>query len=240
MKILVVAALKREVAPLLRKRLPEVECLVTGEGRANAETALRNWLARNRTDAVICAGLAGALSARLQVGDLLMDTRTTLAVTLCGKLEGRNVPTRFGPDHQPSALPSDPMAYLHLGRIITVDEILNAAGKARLAATLDPCEVACVEMESAAIVAVCLEHKVPVLLIRAISDRLDQEFPIDFNACRTADGRVSTAKVLQKALARPQAISGLFGLHRRVKLCAERLALFVEQAMLLLRENREE
>src|SRR5689334_15326375 len=114
MKILVVAALKREIAPLARKQQSDVECLVTGEGRANAERAVRQWFAHKRADAVIGAGLAGALSPGLQIGDLLIDKRCSLAASLCGKIEVE-------------------FPALHFGKIITVDEILNAAGKGKLA-----------------------------------------------------------------------------------------------------------
>jgi adenosylhomocysteine nucleosidase len=221
MKILVVAALQREIAPLARKRLADLECLVTGEGRANAEGALRNWFARNRADAVIGAGLAGALSSTLQIGDLLIDKDSELAASLA---ELGDAPAKGFPAFR-------------FGKIITVDEILNAAGKGRLAAALDAAEPACVEMESQAIASVCLEKKVPFLLIRAISDLRDEDFPIDFNACRTLDGRVSAAKVLQSVLRKPQAIKGLLRLNRRANLCADRLAFLIEQVILLLPER---
>lgn len=243
MKILIVAALQREIAPLARKRLSDVELLVTGEGRANAERALRQWLEQKSADAVICMGLAGALSIRLQVGDLLIDKQTSLGAILSEKIAAQRFQTLATdrPLNHPASEPSaDDFSPLHFGNILTVDEILNAAGKGRLAATLEPDEVACVEMESAAIAKLCLEKQIPVLLLRAISDLRDEDFPIDFNACRNRDGRVSTAKVWQQVLRKPQAIAGLLQFNRRVNLCAERLALFVEQAILLLGEHLED
>src|ERR1051325_4909935 len=87
MKILVVAASKRESAPLLRRRLPGVECLVTGAGSRNAEAALREWLKGNSAEAVIVAGLAGALSSNLRIGDLVVDRQASLAAILLRKIE---------------------------------------------------------------------------------------------------------------------------------------------------------
>jgi adenosylhomocysteine nucleosidase len=222
--ILIVAALKRELAWLARMKLPNVELLDTGEGRANADRALRAWFEKNDADFLICVGFAGALSPALQIGDLVIDKNSAMVSEILSR--------------ERSKTPAGELGFsIHPGRIITVDEILGATGKRELAATLDANELACAEMESSAVAKVCVERSVPLLLLRAISDLFDEDFPIDFNRCRNRDGRLSTAKVLRALLLKPQAINGLLALNRRANLCAARLAWFIEQTLPLWRES---
>ncbi|MBI3650419.1 MAG: hypothetical protein HY231_05160 [Acidobacteria bacterium] len=247
MKILVVAALPREIAPLLRLRLKGVEALVTGEGRHNAARALRQWLEKNSAAVILGVGFAGALSAKLAIGDVVMDQEARLGASLFEKINARHTLSKAQPATAPDAAAVaaatasvEIFSALHLGRIITVDEILNAKGKGELAATLPQDDTACVEMEAAALAEVCQENQLPLLSVRAISDLLAEDFPLDFNACRNSDGRVSTAKIMRQVLRQPQAIRGLLQLHRRTNLCAARLAAFVEQALPILRASVQE
>jgi adenosylhomocysteine nucleosidase len=119
-----------------------------------------------------------------------------------------------------------------VGVALTVDEVVcSASDKRRLAASAAVNEVAWVDMESAAIAAVCDEMRVPYLIVRAISDRLNEDLPVDFNRCRDRSGRVSTRRVIQAALLRPRAFKGLIELKRRADLCASNLASFVERLL---------
>lgn len=214
--ILVVAALARELAPLRNRDLDDVTLLRLGVGRKNAGRRLRGWFDRYRVDAVICLGFAGALSPILGIADLVID---------------RSGWPMAKPLHQPSSAP------IHFGKIITLDEMIGALGKRELAATLDNREIACVDMESAAVAQVCRERGIPYLLLRAISDLFAEDFPVDFNQCRDRDGEISTTKVMKAVFRRPQALKPLMELNRRTELCAKRLAEFVEQTLPQLREE---
>jgi adenosylhomocysteine nucleosidase len=208
--ILVVAALAQELAPLRKRNLRGVASLVVGVGRKNAERRLRDWFTTHQADAVICLGFAGALSSSLEVADLVVDQTAWQAKHWFGQLSSTAI---------------------HFGKIITIDEIIGARGKRELAEQLEAQEIACVEMESAAVAQVCREHAVPCLLVRAISDLFDEDFPIDFNRCRDERGDMSRSKVMKAVLRRPQSIKPLVELGRRAALCAERLAAFVEQVL---------
>ena len=70
--ILVVAALGRELTALTRDAGVDLVLLETGEGIANAERKLEAWLERRSAHAVLSIGFAGALSAALRVGDLVV------------------------------------------------------------------------------------------------------------------------------------------------------------------------
>ncbi len=50
---------------------------------------------------------------------------------------------------------------------------------------------------------------IPFLIARSISDTFDEDLPLDFNRCRTSDGRVSRRKVIQSLIWRPRALKGI-------------------------------
>lgn len=215
--ILIVAALGYELAMLHRAAHIGLELLETGEGTANARRHLESWLDQRAARAVLSIGFAGALSAALRVGDLVIanDIRDSgekpdsmlLAVAEQIRIESP----------------------VHLGVAITSNQILwRADSKRALAASLAENEIGFVDMESTAIAGVCAARGVPFLIIRSISDLLDEDLPLDFNQCRTRDGRVDPRKVLNAAILKPAAFRGLFELRTRSRLCADRLAVFVE------------
>jgi adenosylhomocysteine nucleosidase len=86
-------------------------------------------------------------------------------------------------------------------------------------------------MESEAIARACSEYRVPFLIVRCITDRLDENLPLDFNRCRKSNGNINAAKVLWAALLRPDSLKGLRELRMRSQSCADKLALFVRELL---------
>jgi adenosylhomocysteine nucleosidase len=215
-EILVVAALERELASVRKSRNSGLSLLETGQGPENCERALRRRLNGASPCFVLGIGLAGALSDSLSPGDLVLVNR----------VEGVDARP---PARLLTAVQAVPLE-LKSGVAVTVDEVVcEAASKRRLASAVRPGDLAIVDMESSALARVCGEKSVPFLIVRAVSDLVDEDLPIDFNRCRTRSGRVSTTRVVIAAAARPGAIRGLRELERRARLCAGRLAEFVEQ-----------
>jgi adenosylhomocysteine nucleosidase len=215
--ILVVAALSYELEKLHRATDLGLALVETGEGVANAQRHLESWLQQRAPRAVLSIGFAGALSAALRVGDLVIanDIRDS----------GERPDSRLLSAAEQVRIESP----VHLGVAVTSNEILwQAESKRALAASLAENEIGFVDMESTAIAGVCAGRGVPFLIIRSISDLLDEDLPLDFNQCRTRDGRVDPGKVLTAAMLRPTALKGLFELRKRSRLCADRLAAFVE------------
>jgi adenosylhomocysteine nucleosidase len=213
--ILVVAALNYELEKLNGR--PGLALLETGEGVANAERELETWLDRRNTRGVLSIGFAGALSSSLQLGDLVIvsDIRDSMEKPDANLLSAArqiriDAPVRFGV-------------------AVTSHEILwRAESKRALASTLDSNTIAFVDMESTAIAKVCARRGAPFLIVRSITDLLDEDLPLDFNQCRAQDGRVDPKKVVKAALHRPASFKGLLELRKRSELCAERMAEFVE------------
>lgn len=214
--ILVVGALGRELARLKREAHPGLALLETGEGRLNAERRLEASLDRERARAVFSIGFAGALSPGLRIGDLVVATEVRGA-------EGRPEPMLVSTATRVTA-----GAPLHLAVAVTSDRILwQSAEKHALASSLGEGEIAFVDMESTSIANVCARRRLPFLIARSITDLLDEDLPLDFNKCRSEDGRVDSRKVLKAALFKPRILAGLLELRKHSELCAERMTEFV-------------
>ena len=218
--VLVVAALARELAPLARLSHAGLALIDTGEGPRNASRVLRSWLENRSARAVINIGFAGSLSSLLQIGDIVIAR------------EVRSKTESFDASASPLFQLAERTGKARTGIAVTVDEIVcEAKAKSRLAESFSEDEIKWVDMESAAIASVCSSMKVPFLVARSISDRFDEDLPIDFNRCRTSDGRVSARKVIGSLILRPRALKGLIELQRRSETCAERLAVFITELL---------
>jgi adenosylhomocysteine nucleosidase len=218
--VLVVAALGREFAPLARQPRAGLALIETGEGPRNASRVLRSWLEKRSARAVINIGFAGSLSPLLQIGDIVVAR------------EARSRTESFDASASPLFQVAGRIQNVRPGVAITVDEIIcDAKAKRRLAESLPAGEVGWVDMESAAVASVCNSLGVPFLIARSVSDTFDEDLPLDFNRCRTSDGRVSARKVVGALLARPRALRGLIELQRRSETCAEKLAAFITELL---------
>ncbi|HXF41625.1 MAG TPA: hypothetical protein VN687_18045, partial [Blastocatellia bacterium] len=189
----------------------------TGEGTDNARRVLEAWLEQNTAHAIVSIGFAGALSQALQAGDLVIVSKVRDGVAQPDKA----LLSAAGTVH----LAEVPV---HDGIAITTDQIIwLAESKRALAATLEPNEIGIVDMESTAIAGVCARHELPFIIVRSITDLLDEDLPLNFNLYRGEDGCVDSARIVKAALLRPRALSGLMELRRRSELCAQRMADFV-------------
>jgi nucleoside phosphorylase len=81
-----------------------------------------------------------------------------------------------------------------------------------------------VEMESGIIQSACREPGVPCTTLRAISDRADEDLPLDFNQFTRPDQSVDLPKLLLAVGRSPAMIRPLLKLQRQCREAAERLA----------------
>jgi adenosylhomocysteine nucleosidase len=130
-----------------------VRLVQTGIGPAAATAAAEGLLQEERPEAAIAAGFAGALDPGLRVGDLVHDAaRSTFD------------------------LPAG--VRCHRGRIVSVpDPVESPSAKAALQRETDALAV---DMESEALGEVCRRARVPLLVLRAISDAAADALPIPF------------------------------------------------------------
>lgn len=162
----------------------------------------------------LSAGLAGALRPEYRLGDLLA---------------ARSVVTT---DRSEPAVEIDAELISLAGqcgarivdRFLTAGEVAGTAKeKQRLGETADA-----VEMESFGLLKQASVRGIPAVAVRAVSDTVDEDLPLDMNQVFTEAGQVSISRVLGQVVRRPQALPGLMRLGRQSQDAAESLARFLD------------
>jgi adenosylhomocysteine nucleosidase len=227
MSTLICFALKEEDAPFhkIAAKHPGVFTLVVGIGRANAEKSVREFLAggasvpasRERAstsqarlartlappDLVLTCGFAGGLNPDLKLGDVVFETSDE---TLRAKL--------LAADAKPA-------------KIFCADRIATTvAEKEKLR---EQTGADAVEMESAAIQAVCAERGIPCATVRVISDTAGENLPLDFNALAKADKSIDFGKLALAIAKSPGKIPALLKLGKKTGFAAQQLAGVLEK-----------
>jgi len=81
-----------------------------------------------------------------------------------------------------------------------------------------------VEMESAAVHAVCRERDIPCVTVRVISDPANEDLPLDFNALAKPDKNLDFGKLAWDIAKSPGKIGAMMGLQKKPKFAAGPLA----------------
>jgi adenosylhomocysteine nucleosidase len=76
------------------------------------------------------------------------------------------------------------------------------------------------DMESAAVAAVAQERGVPMVIVRTVSDLVDEDLPLDFNLFLRPTGWI---KGMQALISRPASVVGLNRLRKQSGVAADRL-----------------
>jgi adenosylhomocysteine nucleosidase len=202
MSTLICFALKEEAAPFhkIAAQRPGVFTVIVGIGRQNAEKAVRNFLAASSPELVLTCGFAGGLNPDLKLGEVLFELSTANA-----QLSKRLV-----------AAGAKPGTFFCADRIATT---VAEKAKLRYGTRADA-----VEMESAAIHAVCAERGIPCATVRVISDTAGEDLPLDFNALAKRDKSLSFVKLLLAIAMSPGKIGALLVLQRKTSFAAKQLA----------------
>ena len=203
---LICFALKEEAAPF-RKIVTgrsDISILVVGIGRANAEKSIRGFLSKNSPKLVITCGFAGGLNPDLKIGDVLYEI-------LNPKSETRNL----------DAAGARPAKFHCADRIAT-----TVAEKKQLR---EQTGADVVEMESAAIHAVCEERNIPCITVRVVSDTAHEDLPLDFNALSKPDKNLDFGKLFLAIAKSPGKIPKLMALQKKTKFAAQQLAAALEK-----------
>lgn len=238
--MLLVAALRAEVRPLMRRlvsttrqqapycelvrgRLGEVELavLITGDGVQAADRGLEWVVQQINVCRILSVGVAGGLTAGLPPGKIVV-AKEVLAM-----------------DGERLALDSDWCDRARRAGAVPAtvvagsDMLCTAAQKSSMAQELGLTGPASVDLESGVVARFAHRQGVPALILRAISDALEEDLPLDFNRFVGSHGSVQQQQVVLHALPRPWLWGGLWRLRRTVDTCAEGLCrILVEGAVL--------
>jgi nucleoside phosphorylase len=213
MSTLVCFALKEEAAPFhkIAAGRPGVFTLIVGIGRANAEKSVRSFLAGGTLapppTRVLTCGFAGGLNPNLKLGDVVFAVQSPKSEVQSELLAAGAKPAKF----------------FCADRIAT-----TVAEKKKLRAETG---ADAVEMESAAIHAVCAERGIPCATVRVISDTADEDLPLDFNALAKADQSIDFGKLFLAVAKSPGKIGALLALQKKTKFAAAQLAGVLEKIL---------
>jgi adenosylhomocysteine nucleosidase len=201
MSCLICFALKEEAAPFrkIAAGRPDVSILIVGIGRVNAEKSAREFLSKNSPKLVLTCGFAGGLNPDLKIGDVVYETR-----------------------EPNSKIPNLVTARAKPAKFYCADRIATTVAEKRKLRELTGADV--VEMESAAIHAVCKERNTPCITVRVISDTAHEDLPLDFNALAKPDKNLDFGKLFLAIARSPGKIPKLMALQKKTKFAAQQLA----------------
>jgi nucleoside phosphorylase len=230
MKILVTFALDTEFAPFRKaaefKRASvdssdrtyrasigraDVRVVLTGAGRFATERAIAQTF-NEETHVCIAAGLAGALKPEYSPTDVLVGRQVMDAV--CSRL--------IHSDAELVEIALGSGARLAQTLVVTPNVVATADRKRRLGATGDA-----VDMETIYVMSAAWRHNVRAVAIRAITDPVESDLPLDFDRIFSEKGDVSLVKVLGQLAAHPQQLPALLRLAHQSQRAAGALAEFL-------------
>ncbi len=173
-----------------RHAAADVTVLHSGAGKVSAAMAAQYAVDHFRPDYLIATGIAGALSGRLELGDVVVSrdcVQHDLDVSALGVPVGQVPRTghRFvAADPRLIALATAtevPGQNVVAGRILTGDQFVAAAATGR--ERLRGLNGAAVEMEGAAVALVAAVNRIPFVIVRAVANHADGAAPAEFGAC---------------------------------------------------------
>jgi adenosylhomocysteine nucleosidase len=219
MSVLICFPLKEEAAPFRKVAAGQsgISILLTGIGRKNAENSARDFLATHSPELVLTCGFAGGLNPDLKIGDVIFEmAERTLTPALSHPMGEGFRRTGEGLSVRLLTSGAKPAKFFCADRIaVTVDEKQQLRAETGADA---------VEMESAAIHAVCRERGIPCATVRVISDVADEDLPLDFNALTKPDMNLDYGKLMWAIAKSPGKIGALMQLQKKTRFAAERLA----------------
>jgi adenosylhomocysteine nucleosidase len=207
----------------------EVSVVLTGAGprQAALQASKVTWGGSDSVEVCISSGLAGALKPQYQIGQVLA-ARAVMAESAperatSGILDSSAALVSFAEEYGATAV----------DRFYSAERVVaRAQEKRHLGGSADA-----VEMESFQILLKARAEGIPAVAIRAISDDVDEDLPLDMNEIFNAEGEVSVPRVLGQVALRPKSLPSLVRLGRRSKRAAESLALFLDRYIVALSEK---
>ena len=161
-----------------------------GMGKVNAGNCAQLLISAFGVNRIINTGVAGSLDASIDIGDIVVSTDAvqhdfdlTPLGYAPGELEGiGSLSLPADPDMRKSAVNAvllcAPEVHVFEGRVCTGDQFISTAEQKE--AIIAAFGGLCCEMEGGAIAQICVQNKIPFVIIRAISDKTDGSAGMEF------------------------------------------------------------
>lgn len=194
-----------------------VTVVQSGMGHGHAAQCARTLIKLERPKALIVAGFAGALDARIRPGDAVVASEVVLV---------EEEHTRFKPRLAVNHLQGPG---IHVGAVASPDRIMRFhEHKQELAGETGA--IAC-DMESGSVVREAEAAGIPWLVVRAVTDALHEDLPMDFARFTNGRGLPHKPSIVLHALSHPQTLLKLIHLGKRTSRAASTLAYSVERIL---------
>lgn len=218
LKIAIVAALEREVRPLVQRwRVSErahgghrfrfyqgahAVLICGGIGAESARRAAEAIIALYHPFLICSAGFAGALDRKLHVGDVIVPRRVVNAS------DGSSIDTGEGE-----------------GVLVSFSSVANPEQKTKLANSYG---AQAVDMEAAAVAKAAEARRVPFAAVKAISDESDFTLPL-MDRFISADGQFNSSKFAWSVAVRPWTWGSTLQLARNSRRASRALCVWIER-----------
>ena len=235
MKVLITFALANEFAPWRKLRFfrnvslepwdptyaarignADVCVVITGAGRFAAQRSVEKAFEELSAvfDICIAAGLSGALQPSHRPGQILTarsvsDVQGTKSLCADAELVSR----------------ASTMGAKIVERFLLSDKVVSTADMKRSLSAFGDA----VDMESLHILAMAAQREIRSVAIRAISDGVESDLPLDFDHVFTSRGAVSVSRVIGQVARRPGRIGRLVRLAHDSRRAATALATFLDR-----------
>lgn len=229
-KLAIIAALEHELRPLIKHwtqthashdgrdftfyESSYAVAVCSGIGPEPGRRASEAIIAQYSPALLISAGIAGALTPDLKVGETIFP-----AIVLDARDSSRH----------PTAIENAPIGATPLAKTIVVSspEIAGAGQKRKLGKAYS---AHAVDMEGASVALAAEAHGLPFIAIKTISDEVDFELPEMMPFFR--DGQFQTASFVLHISIRPWLWLRVFRLARNTKLASENLCAWLRESAL--------
>jgi adenosylhomocysteine nucleosidase len=202
--------------------------IITGWGRKRAGEATRLLLAEANPQMLISFGIAGAVRSDLQIGDVVISTKScVLEDGLPG--QPQRLATLSGP-----AWKAVTEALLQEKASVFQGTTLTTHGSQVVMKQEDEFPHAVLDMETAGIAKVAAEKEVPLVSIRSISDNPQAPIPIDLQAAVDEEDNLLTGKLFMMIMRDPKIIFQSGRMLNNSRIAADNAALAV---ITMLNEN---
>ncbi|GJQ58221.1 MAG: 5'-methylthioadenosine/S-adenosylhomocysteine nucleosidase [Candidatus Scalindua sp. AMX11] len=221
------------------KGLP-VTFVQTGIGKENAAKATGHLLETVKITTIISSGVAGGIREGIHVGDLIFSEN----VHYCNESDvaGGRLPiestffSNGGLVRLASELGNSLDLKFHYGSVLTVGTVIGQAETKRAIGSQYP--YMAVDMESAGIAQIAQDMGKNFVVIRSVSDDVDDDLAIDSSNLITDTGKVKISHVAINIMRDPKQLANLRRLNKQMKRATRNLSTFLLEFIPLLYEKK--
>lgn len=197
----------------------------TGVGRDKATTATRRLLKLFKIHFVISTGFAGGLQKEINIGDLIISKNALYTKHVEHKEAVFKLPCDATFIRLAMDIGNEKGLKIHEGDVLTVDEMI-AQSRVKMLLGENSSALA-VDMETAFVGQIASNASIPFVSVRTISDDVKDDILVDYKRFVDEGGNVKIRSALLQALNIVPHALYLRRMHKKAKIAAGTLAVFL-------------